>query len=352
MLDVKCEVNTLSTLREEDVLTRITPDINPNNVKKAVELYNQAVESIQTNSSDIAAIELKKSISLYRDFIEAKILLSLCYLIGQQLDEAEHVLEGILEQHNAVAKVHQYIYYINDIKGKGKKDKTKTLINISHSKQNIIKVSVGFVAGIIITCILLYGSVASMNLKKSLEAAKLEDDYKSKIVDYDTNLLNAQNKIDSLQQQLEEKSDNDHFSDKVSKLLEIEYLIKKGQNEQAANALLPLKDIAFTGVEQDKYTELYNLVIPKQAKKLYYDGYTEYEAGRYQEALPLLEKSITYDSGSDVAPNAMYFAARCYQKSGDNVKATNYFQRIKSEFPNDAYAGHASSRLREIGIND
>ncbi len=352
MFDVEYEVNTLSVIHEEEILSRITPDANPSNVKKAVELYNQAVESIQTNSSDIAAIELKKSISLYRDFIEAKILLSLCYLIGQQLVEAEHILEGILEQHNTVAKVHQYIHYINDIKGKSKKDKTKTFINLNQSKQNIIKVSVGFVAGIIITCILLYGSVASINLKKSLESAKLEDDYESKITEYNANLSDAHNKINALQQQLDKESTNDRYLDKVKKLLEIEYLINNGQKEQAANALVLLKETTFTGVEQEKYKELYDSIVPKLATKLYFDGYTKYEAGKYNEALTLFEKSLSYNAKSTVAQNAMYYAGRCYQKSGDTANATTYFKRIISEFTNDAYAGHASSRLREMGIDN
>jgi len=57
----------------------------PDNIKNSIILYNKALESLRTNSEDIAIIELKKAISISPDFYEAMNLLIALLMRMQRL---------------------------------------------------------------------------------------------------------------------------------------------------------------------------------------------------------------------------------------------------------------------------
>ncbi|MDO8686407.1 MAG: tetratricopeptide repeat protein, partial [Clostridiales bacterium] len=66
------------------------------NYRNSITLYNKAIESIKTNSEDIAVIELKKCISLNPEFFEAYNLLGLCLINMKDSKRATEVFEKVI----------------------------------------------------------------------------------------------------------------------------------------------------------------------------------------------------------------------------------------------------------------
>ena len=82
MIDISKEIKRYNPI-EPDKLPKMPDGSVSGNIEESVKLYNQAIRSLSTKSDDIAIIELRKALSLYPDFNEAKLLLSLAYIINQ-----------------------------------------------------------------------------------------------------------------------------------------------------------------------------------------------------------------------------------------------------------------------------
>jgi TolA-binding protein len=75
-------------------------------------------------------------------------------------------------------------------------------------------------------------------------------------------------------------------------------------------------------------------------------AYSRYSSGKYDEALPLLEKSFQYNAEN---VDAIYFIGRSYHQKGDLDEAATYYTMLTENFPDSSRANKASSKLREIG---
>src|SRR5579883_1197678 len=86
---------------------------------------------------------------------------------------------------------------------------------------------------------------------------------------------------------------------------------------------------------------------PAQADQ-YADGVKLYDQGRYKEAAEDFEATLAYNRQNS---NAMYYAALCYQRQGNTIKATNYYKAILQRFPGSVAATQAERALRS-GVVD
>lgn len=362
MLDVEKELSRFSFIRELDVLDVTNHSIDSDGLRKAIELYNQAIESIRSESDDIAAIELKKAISIYPEFMEAKVLLSLCYILRQQVEQAEELLKSIINSDNYIARAHQYLQYINELKQKGGKNKNKLIsqslfkpkIDLSRFQKSFLKISVIFFAGVLVSYIFFYSSLANLRQHSDAQVSRsnsIKSDYQEKIDLYKSEFSTAQKNIELLKQQLEEKDNEFKYLSNVKKLLEIEQLINNGDKEKAAEGILSLKDFKFNDVEQQKYQALYEKIIPQLAAELYYKGYNLYKAGKYGEAIDIFNKVLGYNIKNDQYQYALYLIAKCYQFQGDNINAASYYNQLINYFPASKYAKYAANRLNELQKN-
>jgi TolA-binding protein len=362
VLDVEKEIYRFSDIKEIDVLDTANDSIDSDSLRKAVQLYNQALTSIQTKSDDIAVIELKKAISIYPDFIEAKVLLSLCYIIRKQIKEAEELLLDITNSDDYLARAHQYLQYINSIKLKQKSGKDgnkasisrhffKPKINIDHFKIDIFKICVIFFIGVFISYVFFHNSITALknhNAEKTAYSDSIKTDYEKKFELYDSQIATAKSKITELQQQIDQSNKDISYLSNVKKLLAIEQANNNGDKEKAADMLVALKDFEFRDIEKQKYQSLYEKIIPNLARNFYYQGYSFYESRKYSEAIDAFNKSLKYDPRGDNAQYVLYFAARCYQIQGDKMNAADYYNQLINYFPNSKYASYAKNRLNQI----
>jgi len=81
----------------------------PQNVRKSIEYYNEALEKIKIGSEDIAIIELKKAISINPDFYEAVNLLGLCYCLINDYKMAAETFQMVVKAENNCLKALEYI---------------------------------------------------------------------------------------------------------------------------------------------------------------------------------------------------------------------------------------------------
>jgi outer membrane protein assembly factor BamD len=58
-----------------------------------------------------------------------------------------------------------------------------------------------------------------------------------------------------------------------------------------------------------------------------------FEAGRYGDAIPLLEGFVTYHLGDPRAPQALFNLAQAHMARREFVSAASYFQRLATDFP-------------------
>lgn len=359
MLDVRSEIKNLSTIQESDLPEELVNSIGFDSIKEIVSLYNQAVENIRSKSDDIAAIELKKALAIFPDFIEAKILLSLCYIVSRQTEQAENLLRSITDQNSTYAKAHRYLHYIENLKNKGRKNGEvckspiflKPTLHEGGLNKDILKILAGILVGGLVVYFYVHSSVVELrevNITQASQWHNKKNDYENTIKQYSSDLFVARSTIEELEKQLKEKTEQVAYLSRVKQILDIQKLIESGEREQAANMLLSLKSIQFKGVEQQKFKSLYNTTIPSLANELYYKGYNQYTQSNYKEGLDLLLKSLKFNPKGENAPYVLYYTGRCYQKLGDQINAANYFTRLVNEFPEHRYVQYAQNRLQEM----
>ncbi|MGE4284131.1 MAG: tetratricopeptide repeat protein [Clostridia bacterium] len=364
MLDIGKELARFLAIKELDVLDAASQGIDSDELRKSVMLYNQALESLHSKSEDIATIELKKAISINPDFMEAKILLGLCYILRNQLEQAEELLRGITESDNTIAKAYQYLKHIEKIRYKKDNRKgglfpLKAPISIKIKPLQfhfgIMKGILVFIAGVLVTSVFFYnaiGNFKSLNDVDTVQWNTLEKSYKDKINTYSNDLKAAEINIEKSQQQLADKDKEIAYLNNIKKIILAEKLYNEGSTDDAGELLLTLKNIEFYDVEKEKYDALYAKIIPQLAREYYYKGYNLYNSGKYSEAIQPLNKSIQFDiKNGNEYQYALYFAARCYQITGNHVNASNYYNQIINLFPDSQYAAYSKNRLKEISKN-
>lgn len=360
MLDVWKEFSRFKIIEEQDFLRDNGYNKDPEKLKNALNLYNQAINDIQLKSDDIAAIGLKKAISIYPEFLDAKVLLSLCYILRGQVEQAQEQLKEVIASDDAIAHAYRYLQQITQtkdgVKNKGFKERINTtrISKVSNTKSKravYLKGIAILIAGILISSFFYINSLTQIRKSEHEQVSRLEktiQDNEESIAEYELKLEEANREMDRMRQYLDEKAVTDEYLENVKILLEIDQLVDNNEKEKAAGLLIALKDFPFQDFENEKYETLYEKVIPSVASETYYKGYNLYQARRYDEAVVAFEKLFEYDIKNNQYQYALYYAGRCYQFAGDKDRAINYYNQIINLFPNGEYVWHAKNRIQEL----
>ncbi|NLY43147.1 MAG: tetratricopeptide repeat protein [Clostridiaceae bacterium] len=360
MLDVWKEFNRFKIIEEQDFFQASNYNMDPERLKNALRLYNQAVIDLQMKSDDIAAIGLKKAISLHPGFLNAKVLLSLCYILRGQTEQAQELLREVVTSDDVIVLAHRYLEEIgqpkDNKKSKGFKEHvtpvaSRPLFSIKGVKNVYLKALAIFIVGVLISSFFFIHSLNEIKKSTQDEILSLQNTIQNnqeKIEQYQLELEKANDTIESMKKQLDDKEIKDEYLENVKILLEVERLAESNQQEKAASLLLALKDFSFQGVENEKFQALYEKIIPSVVTATYNKGYSLYQAGKYSEALAAFEELFKYDIKNRQYQYALYYAGRCNQFMGDNARAVNYYNQLINLFPNGEYVWHAKNRINEI----
>ena len=352
----------------------------PANIKKSIELYNKAIESIKNKSEDIAIIELKKAISLNPDFNEAVNLLGLCYGYLNDKQKAAEMFERVIESESNSVKALKYLeeLYKEDepamVSSKTKKkagaakkaaktemwpgdasskEETKTRKNIGFKQKHyLFRYLIGFAAGALIV-FLAYQGPPRLESDKTLAPDVTVDGEKEQLRSELSSYIEKYDKLNDDYNKLKEEADAANASvayyKSAIKLYEIESLVLKKDYASAADMLILLKSTDFKGRDKEKFNELYGKAMPLAAQAACDEGVALAKQERFKDALERLEKVELYYKDFQRKDVVFYYMGKCYQYLNQIQNASAMYRKIIEQYPQSSYAYWAGVRLKEIG---
>jgi tetratricopeptide (TPR) repeat protein len=365
LLNLKQEIRDYQQIGLDDIVKK-EPHIS-DDMRSSILLYNKALINLKQNSEDIAIIELKKSISLNPSFVDAMNLLGVCYLSLRDYERAMESFEKVLSIDNMNESATRYIDSIPSIMSRGtrreasqknverepskeaNKESNKRVIRIDKPKMSWksqkMNILFRFAVAVLVILILIYISgiiIASINSGKNNSNNQLS------LQDYIAENKNLKNEINTLKETIKENETKVAYSQGVLNLIQAERLSKADDPVGAADLLVLLKTVEFSGQEKTEYDILCAGVFPIAADKVFQDGYDLYQSGHFREALASLDKVAIYTPVNDLLARTLYYIGKSHMGLNDNISATNAFNRVISEYPSSIYAGYAEGKLQSI----
>lgn len=370
MIDIKQELQNYPPIDVKG-LAQSQPNL-PDNIKNSIILYNKALESMRSNSEDIAIIELKKAIAINPDFHEAINLLGLCYCIINDYAKASEMFQRVIAaEHNSI-KAKEYLNSLDSYSGNGnstdmmkknsKKDamaagkqnkarQNKITAYFDGWKAGFLKCAAGFIAGILVMAVFNmlnkpavddYISTSSdMDNTNAAAEENLNENDETRYKELENRCNNLQSSLDAANQEI------DYFNN-VRKLFEIENLASSNKYEEAAEMLVLLKTIEFKDIEKRKFDRLYEQVIPKAVSNIFNEGYKLYNSMKYQEAIEKLTKIQVYGIDVPYMDRVLYYIGKSYMSLDDSRNALITFESVVKNFPESVYAGYSNNWINQL----
>lgn len=375
MLDIKQELVNYPAINLE-ILEKSISNIS-DSMRNSIILYNKALDNLKMNSEDIAIIELKKAISINPNFHEAMNLLGLCYTYIKDYEKAAELFNKVIAAENNSVKALKYLDTLNmdgtnnDIRKNKKKKKVavqvkenlsvnpflgvNNLFNFKNTgTREIVRYALSFACGALAIFIIYtvfsfpdnkaVGVLSQNDLPESTPSAVTADEKE----DYEKKYNNLAEEKQVLQEEFDKAIARLDYYNNVSKLLSVDNMVRERNFEAAAEQLLWLSSIEFTGAEREKYSKLYNEVLPKAAEVLYNEGIKLYNSKDYQGAVNKLSKVELYNKDFRYLDRALYTLGKCYADLNDSRNAVNTFTKVVAEFPNTQYATYSQNRINQL----
>ncbi len=368
-MDLKTELQNFKTINL-DGIEQGEMQIS-DNIRNSIFLYNKAIESLKSGSEDIAVIELKKAVSMNPQFNEAMNLLGICYgYLGDKEKAAEVFNKVIKSESNSILAMNCMKRLGLTEPDQAQKNwqpsnsatkKTESLkrirtpktpeTGIHFGKNKLIsaaKIFAGFALGVLLT-VFLFLSLPKNEIEQitpaQSSAGTIESNEKA---EYEAQLKELKDKNDLLQKDKDTVMQQTEYYKAIIKLYEIETLVRNKKYEDAADILLLMKTVEFKDAEKEKYSKLFESVMPLASKAAYDQGYKLYNSKKYKESLEKLEKVQVYEPEFKRMDAAFYYMGRCCQILNDSRSAVALFQQLIENYPKSTYAKSANARLKEL----
>lgn len=367
MIDIKSELKDYKKIDLDEIAA--SGQVLPENIRNSIVLYNKAIDSLTTRSEDIAMIELKKAVALNPQFFEALNLLGICYSHINDNEKATEIFNRVLKAESNGVKAQKYI---DDMAANGQEapkvvaprkkapasPSFSSLQSRAAAKKSsersrnikILKYVACFAAGMLLYWLLslaVHNSAAGSQGSETSPATNpttQQSDDKSKYEELEKN-----NK--TLQSDLAEANKKANYYQSAIKLYEVESLASGNQYENAADLLISLKAVEFTGSESEKFNSLNADIMPKAALSAFNAGVDLYNTSKYQDALKKLEKVQLYDPAFKKSDVVLYYQGKSYQKLNDSKNAVTAFQKLVDTYPGSFYVRNAKARIAQLTQN-
>ncbi len=361
-------------------------------MRRAIKKYNSSLEYALNGDYDLATIQLKKLVAEKPKYINANLLLALLYLRERRKDsrvKAYKLVRKVLEIDKANTKALTYLKELSDIRDRARNrsrvtegpkqeeettkkkgivedESVKVIVPYQEEKPAmlpVIQVLGGLVVGIVIMAFLIQPAIDRYKNKNSNTSFVSYSEDKA-AVDSETNSLKEENidlkeKVEELEDKLAELQGGDstdiaNYKMIFETLIEAKQLYDEGNYTKAAKKLVKVDTKV---LDSKKATKLYKSIKDDtytKASESYcldgidaYNGAGDYAAGHdYEKAKELLQKALDFNEENT---DAMYYMGRCYQLTGDNETAVEYYNTIVDDYPDARLYADAASRLREMG---
>lgn len=336
-------------------------------INQAVKKYNTCLTYCQQNCEDLAAIQLKKVISVHPTFVKAHQLLALIYIKTEQYAKARQAIRKahMLDTTNEIT-----LRYMHELKQLQKdkvaqlrveKEQTvsyklgnETIIQPISStlKDNatvmtILNIAIGIVVGAAMVWFLAVPAV-----RKGMTAETNRE-----IISYSEQIAALENEMDMLERELneyKEESDAAAADRELAQKTQANYellinAIKHYNNasysqSKLADELLAISSEPFGSVAKATYDAMTKDVYPKQCAAIYPGAKANYNVLNYSAGRPKLEKIVAMDEKYDNG-QALYMLMNIYIKQKETTLAYETYGTLMKLFPDTALAQSATEKI-------
>lgn len=341
---------------EDNLANRYLDEVQKNRgqldtINQTIKKYNQALHYCQQDSRDLAIIQLKKVLSMNPKLVKGHQLLALLYLQDGKLELAKKSLRnaGRIDANNTTTL--RYLKEVNTQlkeKSPSKKPKDDDLISYQSGNETIImpkrfkESSLGATLAYIVTGLVVGAAVTAFLIVPNVKNQAKEEAKQQILEASDTISSNGQTikdlekQVSDLQAQLdEEANNNEKVADQIKtyeKLLNAYVAYTSDDVVSAGQALDKVNTSYLSKKAKSIYKDLNDVVRAQYLEKLYQEGYSYYQRGKYEDAITDLQKIV--DEEEDFQDgSAAYYLAQSYRRNGDLDSAKPYYQYVIDNHP-------------------
>lgn len=339
-------------------------------INTTIKKYNQSLLYCEQGSYDLAIIQLKKVLSMNMNLLKGHQLLALLYMKTENYGRARAELKRVLSIDRTNTRALRYMKELDEASGKetssreeepqSSKDAiaytsgNETIIQPVGVKDNsglhsVLNVVIGLAIGAAVMWFLVF---PAQQKRTNDELNKAVAEYSDQVESKTAALETLQNEMDGYQAQAEEAAKTAEEAtaraDGYDALLKAYRAYSEGD---AASSLEQLETIEQDSLSEDAkvlYDAVFQEVGTEAVKALFNTGYAAYQSGDYATAITDLGKCYELDNNT-TQPDALYFLARSYHRSGDTENAKIYYQKVIDEQPGTRKATDAASFLNGLG---
>ena len=329
-------------------------------INQTIKKYNQALQYCKQDSRDLAAIQLKKVLSLNPKMVKGHQLLALLYIQEGKYDQAKKSLANAakIDKNNTIT-----LRYMREVEKQLKEQNPKkkknddlisyqsgndTIIMPANFKDNtagqtIINIIIGIALGVAIMVFLMLPNINQKAKSDANEALKAANDT---ISTKEQSIASLENKVEDLTKELETiKGDSKEAEAKLSSyenLLGAYSAFSSEDIDGAGDSLAKVKEEDLSGAAKGIYSDISGKVNEKYLATMYQEGYSAYTKGSWQEAIDKLSKVVEIEEDYQNG-NAVYYLAQSYRRTEELEKAFAYYQIVVNTHPGTERARVAQS---------
>lgn len=267
----------------------------------AIKFYNSGLEYIKQHNDDMGVINLKKSLELNPEFIDAMNLLALCYIYQEKISEAKEILDRVLKIDNSNLLAKKY-YETLDSDLCEQKQKCKKCIGDKSffiKMFDLSRIAI-FFSGMILTMIVIYALIYPTQINEKNKLIKNLESELGVVQESYNNLNEILPKLKKENDDLLKKNidlEKEILIAKNEKLMsQAENLYKKNKFIEAAEIISQINfdaDKNFPDGSVDLKNKIYN-----KASKIYYSqALNLYKNKNYDKAKETFELALKFDTG-------------------------------------------------------
>lgn len=353
-----------------------------NKVDQIIKRYNLALNYCQTDSYDLAYIQIKKVVRLLPNNVQVQLLAALICIHEGKAEEARQTLNQVLsiDANQKTAKVYMEQLDVKEesveeaqekveeeTEEKVKKSKSSVMKTsktpkaakapkkksaasgsdyeeVTSNKKSFIYLGIGFLVGVIAMFVLVVPTARNSVKNEYVSEA---DAYKDQITAKDTEiksleeeLESAQAKTKTAQQEVKKYKNGNQLLIQAAK----EYI--EGDKAAAAEALIDIdEDILNTDEAKALYDEIKEATFKDAAKTFYENGMNDYNQKDYKSAIKDFKRATKADNSN---VNYFYYLARAYEENGQTKSAISVYKQIIEDFPGTNGAKDAQKRMEDL----
>lgn len=348
-----------------------------NTIDETLKKYNQALQYCYQGSYDLAAIQLKKVLSINEKLIIGYQLLALIYMETEEFEKARRILLKSLTIDGGNTRSLTYLKEVNNIirEIEAGQDGTKNnkkrvsqgdsttylsgtdmIIQPVYEKERngfsgVINMLIGIIVGVAI-CYFLILPAQIDRKSQEFEAQFLEvsDQLSEEQANHNQDMISLEqitSERDELKKQVSE------LSGKSGKLRPVDYLMEAADeyvnNKEGSQKVMELlENITEDNLKEENgtfillYNDLMGSTGPKVVQSYVDAAKSAMKASDYEEAVKQYEKAWNLDnSNSDILMNL----AHAYRQNGDVEKADELYRKIVTDFPETQNAMDAADYI-------